>query len=146
MHPILSQLRRLVFYLLAWVPLAGILLYLLAFPGGLSWSRALVMVVPLCLVYAFVCLSAWYSCRVTRLENSSFSRLVITQLGAAIFVSLLWVVTARGLAVALSYLEIFHGLEKQIAVDYPLLFASGVLLYLLAVALHYVLLSAELSR
>jgi two-component system, LytTR family, sensor histidine kinase AlgZ len=146
MHPILGQLRRFVFYLLAWIPLAAILFYLLSSPGGLTWPRALAMVIPLCLLYASLCLSAWYSCRVTPLESSGFPRLVLTHLIAAVIMSLIWMAAAKGVALLFSTLEGFHGLDKQIDRDYPLLFASGVLLYLLAVALHYVLLAAEASH
>ena len=144
MHPILGQLRRLGFYLLAWIPLGAILLYLLAALGGLSWPRAAALAIPLCVVYAFVCLSAWYSCRGTPLETSSFSRLTLTHLSAAVVAGGIWVVVAKVLAVALS--TVFAGLEQQIAKDYPLLLGSGVLLYLLAVALHYVLLSDQASH
>jgi hypothetical protein len=146
MHPILGQLRRLTLYLLAWVPLGGILLYLLASPGGLSWPKALAMVVPLCLIYAFVCLSAWYSCRFTPLETSGFGRLVLTHLTEACLVSFLWLLIAKGLALVLSSLDAFRGLDQEIVRSYPLLLGSGVLLYLLAVALHYVLLAVEASR
>jgi two-component system, LytTR family, sensor histidine kinase AlgZ len=146
MHPILGQIRRLTLYLLAWIPLAGILLYLLVSQGGLSWLRAAVLAIPLCIVYAFICLSAWYSCRGTPLEASSFSRLALTHLTAAMVAGFIWVATARGLAIALAALAGFGGLEQQVARDYPLLLGSGVLLYLLAVALHYVLLSDQASR
>src|SRR5215831_14423112 len=143
MHPILGQLRRFVFYLLAWIPLAAILFYLLSSPGGLTWPRALAMVIPLCLLYASLCLSAWYSCRVTPLETSGFLRLLLTHLTAAVLMSLIWTVAAKGIAAALAGLRVFQGLNQQIVRDYPLLLVSGVLLYLLVVALHYVLLAAE---
>src|SRR5436305_8080415 len=146
MHPILGQLRRLVLYLLAWVPLGAVLLFLLTFPGDLSWPRALAMVIPLCLFYAFICLSAWWSCRSTPLGTSGFSRFALTHLSAALVLSLFWLLVAQGLAVALSTFDTFRGLDRQIHRSYPLLFGSGVFLYLLAVALHYVLLSIEASR
>jgi hypothetical protein len=146
MHPILRQFRRLALYLLAWTPLAALLVYLLAVPGGLSRQWALALVAPLCLIYAFVCLSAWYSCRSTPLETSGLFRLAITHLAAAVLMSLLWLAMARGLAVALSSFDSFQGIDQHIGRQYPLLFGSGVLLYLLAVAFHYVLLSFEASR
>ena len=68
MHPILGNLRRLSLYLLAWAPLSAILYYLLTAQGSLSWWQALAMAAPLCLLYAFMCLSAWYSCRGAPLE------------------------------------------------------------------------------
>ncbi|HEV3038682.1 MAG TPA: histidine kinase [Candidatus Angelobacter sp.] len=145
MHPILGQFRRLALYLLAWVPLGGILL-LLAAPTGLSWPKALVLIVPLCLIYAFICLSAWYPCRATPLATAGFPRLVLTHLTSATVVSLLWLLMAKALALALSTLEAFRELDRQIAPGYPLLFGSGVLLYLLSVGLHYVLISTEAFR
>jgi len=144
MHPILGQLRRLGIYILAWIPLGAILLYLLAALGGLSWPRAAALAIPLCAVYAFICLSAWYSCRGTPLETSGFSRLALTHLSAAVVAGGIWVAVARGLALAFS--PMFVGLDEQITRSYPLIMGSGVLLYLLAVALHYVLLSDQASH
>lgn len=145
MHPIVGQFRRLVLYLLAWVPLGGILL-LLAAPTGLKFPKALVPIAPLCLVYALVCLSAWYPCRFTPLENSGFFRLIGTHLSAATILSGLWTLMAKGFASVLSTSQAFQGLDRQIESGYPLLFGSGVLLYLLSVGLHYVLISTEAFR
>jgi two-component system, LytTR family, sensor histidine kinase AlgZ len=146
MHPILGNFRRLLLYLLAWAPLAGILLYLLVSLGTLSWIRTAVLVIPLCLVYAFVCLSAWYSCRATPVETSGFWRLATTHLFAALCASLLWLLTARGLSLALASSALFAEFDQQIAHELPVLFASGVLLYLLSVGLHYVLLASEIAH
>jgi LytS/YehU family sensor histidine kinase len=123
MHPILNNFRRLLLYISAWGPITAILLYLFASLGGLSWGRATLLAIPLCLVYAFVCLSAWYSCRGISLKSSGAW---LAHLVAAIVASLLWIVIARGLADALSTAEMLRGL-----------------LYLLAVALHYILLSQQ---
>ena len=69
MHPILGRVDRLAAYLGAWVSVcvfvAGIFTRL-----GLSWVEALVLLVPLFLIYAFVCLSAWYVCRAVPLVAS----------------------------------------------------------------------------
>jgi len=146
MHPILGHLRRLGMYLVAWIPLAAILLYLLASPGGMSLAQALVMILPLCLVYAFMCLSAWYSCRGVPLGNSSFQRLALTHLLAAVVISGVWVAIGKGLATLLASLDVFRGLGRSFSQALPLLFVSGVMIYLLAVALHYVLLSVEQSQ
>ena len=146
MHPILGHLRQLSLYLLAWSPLSAILFYILKSVGGLSWLQAFAMVPLLCLVYAFMCLSAWYTCRGTPLEKSGFYRLALTHLVGAVVISGMWVAVAKGWAGALSSVDAFRGLDQRFGLDYPLLFASGVLIYLLAVALHYVLLSVEFSR
>ena len=140
MHPILNNFRRLLLYISAWGPITAILLYLFASLGGLNWGRATLLAIPLCLVYAFVCLSAWYSCRGISLKTSGAW---LAHLVAAIVASLLWIVIARGLADAMSTAEMFRGLDQQLARVYRILFGTGVLLYLLAVALHYILLSQE---
>jgi hypothetical protein len=146
MHPILGHLRQLSLYLAAWSPLAVILFYILKTAGGLSWVQAFAMIPLLCLVYAFMCLSAWYTCRGTPLATSSLSRLALTHGAGALVISGIWVAIAKGWASALGNIETFRGLDQQFVPDYPLLFASGVMIYLLAVALHYVLLSIEFSR
>jgi two-component system, LytTR family, sensor histidine kinase AlgZ len=146
MHPILGHLRQLSLYLLAWSPLTAIVFYVLKSGAGLSWLQSFAMIPPLCLIYAFMCLSAWYSCRGTPPERSGFYRLALTHLSGALVISGIWVAIAKGWATALGNVEAFHGLDQKFAPDYPLLFASGVMIYLLAVALHYVLLSMEFTR
>jgi len=139
MHPILGQSRRLLLYLAAWGPISAILLYLFA-SLGLSWGRAAAIALPLCMVYAFVCLSAWYMCRYIPAENSASW---LAHLVAAVVASFLWIAVARSLALALTNFPTFTGVDQQAARAYPVLFGSGVLLYLLTVALYYILLSNQ---
>ncbi|HKV05853.1 MAG TPA: histidine kinase [Candidatus Acidoferrales bacterium] len=146
MHPILAQFRRLFLYLLGWIPLEGMLVYLLAVPGGLSWTEAVTVAIPLCLIYAFVCLSAWYPCMATPLESSGLPRLLGTHIAAALLASGLWVAAAKVLAAMLAGLVSFHGLDARLTKNFPLLFGTGILFYLLAVGLHYVLISVQASR
>src|SRR5262249_53000945 len=114
--------------------------YLFASLGALSWGRAAAMAVPLCLIYAFVCLSAWYPSRTISLESSGSW---LTHLVAAGIASLLWIAAAKALVFVLSSFSIFGDLDQQAMRTYPILFGSGVLLYLLAVSLFYVLLSNQ---
>ena len=146
MHPILGQMRRLGLYLVAWLPLAAVLFYLLVSAGGFSLGAALFMVLPLCLLYAFMCLSAWYSCRSAPLGNSSLQRLGLTHLLAAAAISGVWIAIAKALAAVMAWVSTFRGLDQNLSRALPLLFVSGVMIYLLAVALHYVLLSVETSQ
>jgi hypothetical protein len=143
MHPILGNFRRLLLYLAAWGPISAILIYLFASPGGLTWTQSLVLAVPLCIVYAFVCLSAWYTCRSIPFGSS---RTWIPHLAAAAIASLLWIAAARIVAAGLSQIPYFSGIDRHVARLYPLLFGSGVFLYLLAVALYYILLSNDAAH
>ena len=146
MHPILGRLRNLGLYLLAWIPVAAMLVHSLTVSGGLSRPEATVLTVPLCLLYAFVCLAAWYPCRATPLEKSSFTRLVLTHLTAAVVVSALWTASARALAIALARHAGFVGLDLRLENHFSVLWATGVLLWFLAVTFHYVLLAEQAAR
>jgi hypothetical protein len=146
MHPILGQSRRLVAYLLEWIPLAGMLVYLLAVPGGLTWTEAFAVGVPLSFLYAFMCLSAWFSCRGAPLESTGAVQLVLTHSIAAILVSGFWILSAKGLVHVLSEFSAFNGLGPHFSKSLPLLFGTGILLYLLVVAAFYVLLAVQQSQ
>jgi two-component system, LytTR family, sensor histidine kinase AlgZ len=146
MHPILGHPRRLALYLVAWLALSELLFYLVTYRSGIGWLASATFFFPLALFYGFVCLSAWYSCRGMPVEETSFTGLLASHLLAAIVVSLFWVLTARALAHGLSSLPTFQGIAEWTAKDTPLFMAIGVLLYLLAVALFYVLLAQEASR
>ncbi len=147
MHPILSQIRRLVIYLLAWVPFAGLLFYLFIGFGGMSVYEAELLVPILCLIYAFDCLSAWYTCKFTPIEGTSILRLLSTSLLAAGIMSSLWVLIARGLARLMALLSpAFAKTPEHVNHNASLLFGTGVMLYLLSVGLHYVLVAMQRSQ
>ena len=144
MHPLLATKSRITLYLLVWLLLAGTLGYLLSVTGQLPLLEAEVLALPLCLVYAFVCLAPWYLCRVLPLGPSQMPKLLLNHIAAAVVVALLWIVLAKVLALGAS--RRFAHLDERFSSQLPLLFGIGVLLYLLAVALHYVLLSLESSK
>lgn len=143
MHPILGHPRRLGLYLTAWGPISAVLIYLFVSLGGMTWGLAIALSIPLCLYHAFVCLSAWYSCRNTSPENSaSWLRHFIS----AAIAGLLLVVIARGLAIALSSTHYFVGVQEHVTGQIPLIWAVGTLLYLLSTALFYILLSNQAAH
>ncbi len=129
-----------------WVLFAGLLAYLLAGPGGLTWTEALAVSVPLCIVYHFVCLSAFYSCRATPIERAGWIRLTFTHLTAALVASAIWILVAKILGEVLSSFSRFRGLDARLPKSYPLIFGLGILLYLLRVASYYVRFSIEASQ
>jgi hypothetical protein len=139
MHPIFRNTTSLGAYLALWTVLAGLLSALMRLQGDSSWSQALSVAVPLCLFYAFVCLTPWYLCRAFPLGTAGITRLLLNHLGAAILACALWIGLARLLALALE-------LGPEVAPAIPQLVVLGLLLYLLSVALHYALLAVEASR
>jgi two-component system, LytTR family, sensor histidine kinase AlgZ len=145
MHPLLTR-NRLGLYLLGWLPLAGILVFLMTSGGALSWLESSVIVIPLCLLYSFICLSAWYTAKSAPIQRESALRLIGVHSVAAGLVSYFWMGLAWVLVAALSKTSAFQGLDQRFAPKDAILFGAGYLLYLLSVSSHYVILSLEASR
>jgi two-component system sensor histidine kinase AlgZ len=145
MHPLFTR-GRFGLYLVAWIPLAAILTYLMASGSRMGWLESAVVALPLCVVYAFICLSAWYSAKSAPLNATSPPRLWLTHVLASAFLSLVWVQLGRLFAYLLSRAPFFSGLSDRFSGQLPILFAAGFLFYLLAVSSSYVILSLETSR
>jgi two-component system, LytTR family, sensor histidine kinase AlgZ len=139
MHPIFRNTTSLGAYLALWTVLAGLMAALIRLPADLTWSQALSLAVPLCMFYAFVCLTPWYLCRAFPLGSARMGRLLVNQVGAAILACALWIGLARLLALAMD-------LGPQLNPAIPQLVVVGLLIYLMSVALHYALLAVEASR
>src|SRR5579863_6683229 len=146
MHPILTHHRRLALYLLAWLPLAALLRYLMAAVGGMSAADSFVLAFPLCLIYAFICLSAYYSCRATPLDRSTISRIVGTHATGALVASGIWIILAKFLAYSLSRTSTFSDIDSNFGPQIALLLDTGVLFYLLSISLYYVLMAVEAAQ
>ncbi len=146
MHPILAQRDRLTIYMAAWLPVAAMLAGMLVLSAGSPWAEAVVLVLPLSIVYAFLCLTAWYPCRALPLRGTSAAKALITHLATAAVSASLWSTAAMGLARALDRGGLFPGAEGRIHGQLGLLVAAGALLYLLAVAAHYLVVAFEASR
>ena len=71
MHPILASRRRLLLYLLAWIPILALLAFVTRAATSVTWRDAIAVLAPACLVYAFVCLSPWYICRARPLRPAN---------------------------------------------------------------------------
>jgi len=157
MHPILAVKGRLLPYLVAWFPAGGLLAALLAFSGAFTWSEAFVFSMPVALVYAFVCLGAYYLCRAVPVGSTAPLRLASTQLTAAAVSASLWVLAGRGWVELLvrwgippvpsdSLGPFAPSAGESYVRAAPVVFSVGVLLFLLATSLQYVILALEASR
>jgi len=145
MHPILARGSRLALYLSVWIIIGVLLAALLAGPGGLAAAQALAIALPIALTYAFFCLSAWYVARSTPIGPTGPIRLAVTAITSSVISSAAWLAVARG------WLEIFtRGSElasgRVFLAVRPLIFGFGVLLYLLSLAISYLLAAFERSR
>ena len=146
MHPILARGRRLALYLGAWTLLGLLLAALLAAPGGLGPWASLGIAIPLALVYAFFCLSAWYVARSTPLGPTGPIRLAVTALTASAISSAAWLIVARGWLQLFARGETLAHMDRAFPAMRPLIFGFATLLYLLSLAVSYLLATFELSR
>ncbi len=140
MHPIFRNRSLFAAYLAGALAAGGMLAALLRVQvGSLEWKEAAAVAVPLCLFFAFVCLTPWYVCRQLPIASTNPFKLAGYHAGAAVLATALWTALARAIG---SVLDVGKRLDPGIT----LLIAVGLLLYLLSVALHYVLLALEASR
>jgi two-component system, LytTR family, sensor histidine kinase AlgZ len=147
MHPILSQFRRLALYLVAWIPIAALLAYLLAESSALTRSEALILSVPLCLAYAFVCLSAYYNCKASPIDKTSDARLLGAHLLGGLVAAAIWVLAAKVLVIELAQIAEFSGIDRRFSgAAVPVLIGTGILLYLLSATCYYVFIAVTASH
>jgi two-component system, LytTR family, sensor histidine kinase AlgZ len=140
MHPLFRSRQWFAFYLVAWLAVLDVALAaLLHLPGALGWRESFALAVPLCLFFAFVCLTPWYMCRQLPLRSAGIGEMLSYHLGAAVLATALWVALARLVGSSLA-------LGSRLDPEVPYLITVGLLLYVLSVALHYMALAAEESR
>ena len=145
-HPILENRQRLVIYLLAWLPIAAIFTIILKRGLAGSWLEALLIAAPMSLLYAFMCLSAWYVCLAAPMPQQSATRLVTTLSVASLFASGAWFALGEVWVLAVEPWVDFPDLNDRYVTQFPPIFLNGVTLFLLAAAAHYLLITLDRSR
>jgi two-component system, LytTR family, sensor histidine kinase AlgZ len=140
MHPIFRNKGWFAIYLVAYAAL-GLLLTALfqAQNGAPPWKEILALMEPLCVFFSVFCLTPWYICRQLPLAATAITKLLLYHIGAAVASTVLGI----GLAAMVAYSLNLGASLNYLAIPLVLI---GFLLYLLSVALHYVLLALEASR
>ncbi len=131
-------------YLGAWLLIASLLAAVYGTAGGGSIPEAALTVIPLALVFSFVCLSGWYVCRTTPLESSDAVQLIVAQGGSAILATFIWIILWEGWVRVLD--SRIAGTADYYRGQFFLVFGAGFLLYGLTVMFHYLLIAFEDSR
>jgi two-component system sensor histidine kinase AlgZ len=142
-HPLLARGERLALYLALWTIAGALLATLLSSEAGLPMRTAAVVAFPLALAYAFVCLSAWYVSRSTPIATSGITRLIGTALGASLLSSSLWLILGEAWSRSLTRL---WGLRTPFEEIAAVLFGFGLLLYMLSIAVSYIIAAFEHAR
>lgn len=143
MHPILLSRARLGAYLLGWAPVAALFAAQAAVQKS-PWPAALGMGLIAAYLGALLFLSSFFICRALPLGSSRTSSLVTTWVAAATVMSSLWTLAVFGILSQLGNLfESFERWGKLTFPDFLVLGTTGCILYLLTVALHYLLMTLE---
>jgi len=145
MHPLLVEWSRLGAYLAAWALVGVLLAALLVLAAPFGWIEATVFAVPLAVLFGFIGLASFWVCQAAPLPRG-LVRAFGMQLLAGGASGWLWLAAGRGFALALDRDVFYPGLAAKQAAAWPLLLGLGVALYLLAAALHYVIVAFEASR
>jgi two-component system sensor histidine kinase AlgZ len=145
-NPILATGGRLGPYLLAWLPLTAVTGSLLVLAAGLTPLEAALLTPPLTVVYAFLCLSSWYLCRAVPVGAATLARMVATVVAAAAIAGTLWAAWGATVVWGLALLPAFASLPDKLPAITPVVALLGLLLYLLAAAVHYALIAMDAAR
>ena len=145
MHPILADRSRLGAYLAAWALVGLLLAALLVLAAPFGWIEATVFAVPLAVLFGFMGLASFWVCQAAPLPQG-LGRAFGMQLLAGVVSGFMWLAAGRGFALALDRAGVFPGLVAKQSGAAPLLLGLGVALYLLAAALHYMIVAFERSR
>jgi len=137
-HPLLGRIAALIAYLGLWAVVGAGAALALVLRGGWTPEGSLLTAMPLCLAYGIVCLAPWYVCRAFPLLGAGTAgRVLLAHGAAAAFTSTVWVALAQ----AWSWIAAgFTGWTRDATL---LLLVTGLLLFLLSSAVHYVFLALE---
>ena len=144
MHPIFQNWKVFLLYLAVWLPLGAILGLLISVAGSLTAAETAAIIVPVSVVLAFVCLSPWYACRALPLRSGRPGRLLAQHTLAAMVVAAGVLLVARLAAGGFS--DILPGLDRRFRTAAPVLTAMVAMIYLLSIAMHYVVVEGQASR
>ena len=133
-------------YIAAWLPIAALLTLEVTRGSSVEWRDAALIVVPMCLLYAFICQASWYLCNALPLREREAVRLIASHGIAAAVSAAVWVGAGWVWAWLLATTSSVTGISSQYITLIPILFVSGLLLFLLAVAFNYLLITFEESQ
>lgn len=146
MHPILADRHHLGVYLASWMTVGGMLVVLLAATGRAAVGDAALLLLPMALLGAFLCLAAWYPVRAQPPGRVPLGRWAPVHGTSAVVTTAVWLAAGLAWARALERLAGRPGPSDLLRDELPLLAATGLLLYLLATAVHALLVAFGETR
>ena len=138
MHPLLISRPRLGAYLLAWAPIAAMLVGV-GLVSGWPLREILALTLPLCVAGAFLFMSTWYLCRALPVSSFRWSSHGIAWFLTAGVLGNLWYQCGFLIAKLWALHPSFAALPFRVRTGWVFFLPTGAMLALAALALHYLL-------
>jgi two-component system, LytTR family, sensor histidine kinase AlgZ len=146
MHPILSNRRTLALYLIIWLGIVSLSEIPFIWSYRAQWISCILADFPINILYAFICLSSYYLCRIFPIKTTKWYNLISLLLvasciaaGIEFFIGYGWISFIDSLKLASPIFPIYEYWAAGI-------FLTLVLIFLLIAVIHYVLIAFEQSR
>jgi hypothetical protein len=133
-------------YLAVGALLGALVTLLLAARGATPWGEAALIGLPLGFVLGSICLAARFPARSAPLGHGAAVRVAATHATAAVVSIASWVLAGALLAWFLDRVPAHAGASARFNAEAPELFIVGVLIFMLAVAVHYLVIALETAR
>lgn len=146
MHPILSQVRTLFWYVFAWIILGIVLAWTLVEVYAAGWSSALLFALPAAQLFGFILTSTYYVCRFLPFRQRTGLRVLMVFGSASLMSSIVWVSLSLAWSNVIGEMEIHAApllIDRQFTI---LLFIIAILLYLVSLLANDVFIAFENIR
>ena len=144
MHPLFKSKSGLLSYFAVWILFGLMLDSVLRITARLNRMESTAIILPVIVILAIECLGPWYFLRSLPLRSTPPWKLVAIYLIAAICMAAVVMMTVH-ITIA-CFNGVFPNLEERLIPAFPVLAGMAMLIYLLSIALHYVLFALESSR
>ncbi len=146
MHPILSNRRTLALYLVIWLSIGLLIEIPFIFSYKAQWGALLLSDIPLNILFAFICLSSYYLCRIFPIKTTQWYNLL------SMFVVAAFIATGIEFLIGYGWIYFIDSLKFAPPI-FPLyefstagIFSMLILIFLLVTATHYIIIAFEQSR
>ena len=146
MHPLFADTRHLLWYIAVWIVIGNAIASMLVTGGNVPLQNAVFFCVPVCVLYGFLVMSAYYVCRALPLTRRRMLRLLVTYGITSVISGLL----------LLFICKVWSGAGFLIDADWSrfdladrsraTVFGLGVGFYLLSILIHDVFIAMENLR
>src|SRR5215813_10593162 len=120
-----KKLPQFVFRIL-WLPMGGVLFFLLNTGVKMRALDAAVIAYPVCMFGQFTLAAAKYTCKSSPIERTNVARLLGTHILGSQVLGVLWFSLAKTLAYTISFAPQLQGLDQRFAGHGWIVYASGI--------------------